>query len=480
MTRRSQALGLALAAVLAAGVWWAARTRSPRSGCPRCNLVVVLIDTLRQDHVGAYGYPRATTPNIDGLARTGIRFGAAHTVASWTNPAIFALMTGLYPRHYLSLAPGRDLFRLGIPAAAETLDEPLKQAGYRTALLSDHPTILPSLGYGQAIDHFEPAFRSWEGQEAAYAGSELRHLVDLTDGLLARLGEGESGAPPFYLYVHIIYPHAPYNPRRQQLELFRDPLPPQAAQAKDPEALDDYDRDVWKADRYVGRLVRLLEDRRLRDRTMIVVTADHGEGFGEYGSVDKHGSELTEHLLRVPLVIWLPGRAQRPRVVEEPISLVDVKATLLELLSIRTAAPMDGISLVPALRGQPLPARTLFAGFGMTGNRMLPPLVAMGQGHKLFWEARDRAVSRLVRLDEIGREDRDSTNAPRELRARLEDAIRLFASAAPRVRDDAGPSSAQAGDAALTPEAREQLKALGYIQDGTEPAARPTGRLPPH
>jgi hypothetical protein len=137
---------------------------------------------------------------------------------------------------------------------------------------------------------------------------------------------------------------------------------------------------------------------------------------------------------------------------------------------------MDGISLAPALRGQPLPARTLFAGFGMTANKMLPPLVAMGQGHKLFWDASQRETLRLVALDGLGREDHDSRDAPREVRAHLEDAIRLFASAAPRVRDDLGPSSAHAADAALTPEAREQLKALGYIQDGVEPAAQPTNQ----
>jgi hypothetical protein len=474
MTRKARAtvLGTALlVAIAAAALLWHARPRGASRGCSGCNVVVVLIDTLRQDHVGAYGYPRATTPHIDDLARTGVRFGAAHSVASWTNPAIFALMTGLYPRHYLSLAPGRDLFRLGIPAAAETVDEALKRAGYHTALLSDHPTIIPALGYGQAIDEFEPAFRTWEGQAAAYAGSELRHLVDFTGGLLARL---TARGRPFYLYVHIIYPHAPYNPRRQQLGLFRDPLPPAAGQAGDPEARDDYDRDVWKADRYVGKLLSLLEDRGLRERTMVVVAADHGEGFGEYGSRDKHGSELTEHILRVPLVLSLP-RGLHPRVVDEPVSLVDVKPTILELLSITTAAPMDGISLAPAVRGESLPARTLFAGFGMTGNRMLPPLVAMGHGHKLFWDAGNPAASRLVPIGVLGHEDREAPDAPREVRAQLEAAIRSFASAAPRVRDDGVASSTQA---ALTPEAREQLKALGYVHDGDEPAAGPTGPPP--
>jgi hypothetical protein len=344
-------------------------------------------------------------------------------------------------------------------------------------VLSDHPTIIPSLGYGQAIDFFEPAFRSWQGDQAAYAGTELRHLVNLSDSLLARLAQG---GKPFSLYVHIIYPHAPYNPRRQEQDLFKDPLPAAFAQAADPDARDDYDRDVWKADRYVGKLLRLLEDKGLREQTLIVVAADHGEGFGEYGSRDKHGSELTEHLLRVPLVLWLPGGRFPARAVEEPVSLVDLKPTILDLLAIPTTAPMDGISLAPALRGQPLPARTLFAGFGMTGNRMLPPLVAMGRGHKLFWDARERATLRVVALDGLGHEDRDSRNAPADVRAHLEDAIQLFASAPPMVRDDRPETaSAQAADGDLTPEAREQLKALGYIQDGVTPAAASTGPPPP-
>jgi arylsulfatase A-like enzyme len=333
---------IALAAVAAAAALLlglagcAGRERHPMAR--RDNVVVVVIDTLRRDHLAAYGYARDTAPFLGELARQGATFDGL-TPAPWTKPATAALLTGLHPvRH-------QAMDRLDrIPDAAVTLAERLRGQGYQTLGASANGWVSPGFGFDRGFDTF--LYR--DGLKSAALNRQLLPL-------LGRL------KPPFFLYVHYIDPHAPYAPdagwdgRPLPAALRSHPLTIQELDAphfihRSPElmarARDLYDGEIRQADAGLRALVGALARRGLMRNTVLVVTADHGEELGDHGRMS-HGQTVYEEVLRIPLVIRAPGvvaAGHRPG----RASLLDVVPTLLDLLGIGRAVgepPLDGISL---------------------------------------------------------------------------------------------------------------------------------------
>jgi arylsulfatase A-like enzyme len=323
------------------------------AGCSRRqdNVVIVVIDTLRQDHLATYGYARDTAPFLGELAREGAVFDGL-SPASWTKSAAASLQTGLHPVHHQAFDRWDRL-----PEGAGTLAERLGREGYQTLAASANGWVSPVFGFGSGFDHFVL-------KKNAKGKALNRELFSFVDRL----------KPPFFLYVHYLDPHAPYDPetgwdgrplpvalRAHGRVEVRD-LDSAHAYPRSPEFLarvrDSYDGEIRGTDDALRELVEHLRRRGLMDMTILVVTADHGEEMGEHGRMS-HGQSLYQEVLRIPLVFHAPHRFAGGQRFGRA-SLLDVAPTLAAILDLkpREGDPsFDGISLEPFLtRQKPWPA----------------------------------------------------------------------------------------------------------------------------
>jgi arylsulfatase A-like enzyme len=326
------------------------------------NVVVVCIDTLRADHLAAYGYPRATTPRLDALARRGALFENTLSTAPWTVPAVGSLLTSLYPsRHGAGLTGEVRQLDQSTPAQlrpeVETLADRLHRAKLRTALFSGNPYLWGRFQRG--FDHAEANRNSAQG---------------LTDRALAWVRQAPKR--PFFLYVQYIDLHQPIVPPEPYASHFTgsDDEQLQASPAewsferqKDWSAADFrrfrerkialYDGALRYVDGEIGRLLDGLRELGREEDTLIVVTADHGEEFWDHGEAERleggdprdvwgvgHGHSLYQELLHVPLIVAGPGIAAEAR-IPCPVSLLDVAPTILQALRLPPVPAMEGQSL---------------------------------------------------------------------------------------------------------------------------------------
>ncbi len=304
-----------------------------------------LIDCLRADHVGAYGYPRPTTPHLDALARDGVLFEDVWACASWTKPAVGCLFTS-------RTGPGHGARTLddALDPDLPTLATVFSAAGYATAAFVANPFVSArAFGLARGFDRVQLAADSRARRNINALEADAVHLHRaLVPWLAARAGQRAM------VYAHSLDLHAEYRPRPPFTRLFVPPAGP----ARD---LDLYDTELRANDHWLGELLAWLRKRGLYDEALIVVTADHGEEFGESGTW-RHGRSLGQALLRVPLVIKLPGGAHRGRRVSAPVSSLDLAPTLLDLAGLSRPAGFEGLSQRPLIEGRAgPPARTFFA-----------------------------------------------------------------------------------------------------------------------
>jgi len=367
----------------------------------RPNILLVTIDTLRADHLGSYGASPGSTPALDALASEGIRFENAISPVPLTRPAHASLLTGLYPPEHGI----RDNLPAKLDSSIPTLATRLEAAGYHTAAFVG--SFL--LGRGSGL---EAGFDVFRDGSAAGAGDLIgskaeRRAEEVASEALEYLSTARA---PFFLWVHFYDPHAPYDP-------------PGAF------AGEGYSGEIAYTDSQVGRLVDRLRSRGLLDSTLVVVTADHGEGLGDHGE-DEHGALVYQETLRVPLLLRGPGIAAG-RVEREPVSLVDVAPFLLE----------GGKGSLPRL--EPLYFESYYGNlhFGWA------PLRGIRQGPmKLIFAPR----SELYDLDTDPREARDLSQERKDVARRLYRKLQEIGERKP------------AAAAALSPGDLERLASLGY------------------
>lgn len=298
----------------------------PAAG-PRPNVLLITLDTARADRLGAYGYAPARTPNLDALARAGVRFDDATAASPITGPAHAALLTGLYPAR-LGV---RDNVTTPLPADATTLAEVLSGHGYATGgfigvFLLDRP-----YGFAQGFETFESGFTRVDSGSEANAERPGNFVVNDAVRWLASLPADR----PFFGWVHLYDPHTPYAPPEPLASGFAGRL---------------YDGEMAFVDQQVGRLIETLRARGALDRTLVAVIADHGESLGEHGE-DEHGVFLYEAVLRVPWLMSGPG-LPAGRAIAEQVRAVDLVPTLLEALALGPLADLDGRSVVGMLQGR--------------------------------------------------------------------------------------------------------------------------------
>jgi arylsulfatase A-like enzyme len=300
---------------------------------PPASVVVILIDTLRADHLGAYGYPRPTSPAIDRLAAESLVFRQARSVAPWTNPTIASLFTGRRPTAVMEPAPHRVAVETRLPADLPLLAEKLRAAGVRTAALVDHPGISPALGFDRGFETFTRLFEGVDKPRWGFTDDEI---------VLAAFAEqiARFGRERFFLYLHLVYPHRPYEPPAPFDAMFGE-ITGETSRAVRDQMINAYDAEIRFTDQVVERLLGELGRQGRLDDAWIVLTSDHGEGFWEHGR-DEHGNSLFDELLHVPLIVRPPkGAGIAPRAIEAPVSLLDLHSTVLEAAAGLRQAPAE-------------------------------------------------------------------------------------------------------------------------------------------
>lgn len=324
---------LALLAVPTGAVLGWTGCQKPASARP--NVLVILLDTLRADHLGVDGYERATSPNIDRFARENLRFTRAFTAAPWTPPSVATLFSGLYPSSHGMMPPDKPPKEGDLSQRFDknvlTVAEILGSSGYRTAAVSSNPWITPEFGYAQGFETFDVRMDA--------------RAEKITELGLARIERLCASGDPFLLYLHYLDPHEPYDPPADHRIFDGQPLRGNYSPQK-VEELDRYDGEIHYLDTSLGRLFSELRAKGLYDDLVIVLLGDHGEQFDEHGHTG-HGWQLYNEELRVPLVVK-PGRTPQGRSIESVVSTVDVLPTILALTGQDTPAALQGVNLLDA------------------------------------------------------------------------------------------------------------------------------------
>jgi arylsulfatase len=301
---------------------------------PPPNIVLIVADTLRADHLGVHGYGRDTSPTIDRFARENLWFRRAVSAAPWTSPSIASLFTALYPTAHGTL---RSSVRGRVPTDAlsrefVTLAERLAASGYATAAITANGWVTRKRGYAQGFDVFLRA----DGRRAPGLSRMARRQLEQLRG------QGR----PFFLYLQYMDPHTPHDPPEAMLDRFHPAgaarRPPTTALGRMVDLIARYDADVRTLDDGIAALFASLRELGLYDDAVIAFVSDHGEQFYEHGEYG-HGRKLHDEEIHVPLVLKAPGQSG---VVDDVVSTIDLAPTLLELAGAPPLEAVQGLSLL--------------------------------------------------------------------------------------------------------------------------------------
>lgn len=343
------------------------RTKGQDERTRRVNVLLITIDCLRPDHMSAYGYERPTTPSLDRLADGSVRFTQVISQGPCTRVSFAAMLSSTYPGMFdgfLCLFPKRTV-----------LAEILRSAGYHTVAFGSNPYLSPTYGYDKGFEVFDSNLVPWiqSGQHRVLNYLNrffivVRRLLpylpaDSLTNKAIRFLQGYSLEKPWFLWLHYMDVHDPYRPPRRHAIRFQSVKPPnlskqdlwQKALSRPDEIdhaerqylIDLYDAEIRFVDEQIDRLLSHLQEASLLDSTLVIVTADHGEEFGEHGQFS-HRFKLYDELLRVPLLMRLPNRLSAGRAVTSQVRLLDLVPTVLDLLNLDSDS-LEGKSLLPLI-----------------------------------------------------------------------------------------------------------------------------------
>lgn len=440
------------------------------------NVLIVLIDTLRVDRLGVYGYPRDTSPNLDKLASEATRFDAAIAQASWTKPSMASLLTGLYARQ-TSVSSGTwaqegqegAVLVQQLAAKHVTLAEKLAAMGYETGAFGENHHLVPELGFAQGYLRYDwrQPVRLGPLREIARR-FESRFIADwINDRLFGWLDAKEGKR--FFAYLHHIDVHWPYESPAPFSGMFTTaPAPEDFNRSKfmpntverlreggvgelNPATLramsDAYDEGIRYVDDRLGKVFDELRRRGVYDDTLIIVTADHGEEFLEHGLLG-HGESLYDEVIRVPLIVKFPcpGPQCASRVVSAQVELVDVFPTVLGAVGAEAPANLVGRNLADPASG----SRTAY-------SELTSRIALRTPQWKWIYDEQDDA-GELYDLAQDPGEANDLATSEPALRELL--SARVLDFAATHLKDDAVNAYAVEADERML----ENLKALGYVK----------------
>jgi len=417
------------------------------------NAVLISIDTLRPDFLGCFGSELGASPSLDALCHEAVTFEQAISHAPSTLMSHASLLTSLPPsRHGASFANRRAL-----PEELVTLAEALRVRGFRTASFNEGGQVAGRWGLAQGFEVYESMGRGRDRFDRI-----VERALEWLDAPAEPVDE------PFFLFLHSYEVHHPYTPEAEDLARFA----PAGYDGWLGDRIDiselrwinqggveidgadlariraAYSAEIASADRALGRLLDGLRERRLLDRTLIVFTSDHGEEFGEHGTVGWHTHSLYDELLRVPLVVALPGGRWGGERVARQVRLMDVPPTILDALAAEVPAGWEGRSLLALLRGEPVPPLLAVAQRDVRDGDRDEGDAALRTGRWKWYDGR------LHDLLADPAERHDYSHLEPELARTLEAALGELLRAGP---------AAAGEEVELDPETRERLKALGYL-----------------
>jgi arylsulfatase A-like enzyme len=438
-SRMSVALELTTETEAAGSVWAAWSTPEIRSLNAReegWNVILILLDTLRADRLGVYGYDRPTSPQLDALARRSVRFAQVVSQSPWTRPSHRSLFSGLYP------------------ASTQGLESPplaafLWEKGYRTLALTGGGYVHSKFGFDAGFDSYR--VHDW-----------LNDLKAVTQSL--------DSARRRFLFLHTYEIHDPFTHDELAKELdggrvepgfsgrvFRELRPFTEKEVEYVRAL--YDSGVAFTDTQLGRLFEEFQASGVFDSSVVIVTSDHGEELWEHGGF-RHGKRLYDHQLLVPLIIWIPpglrderGGLGEGKVIEEQVRLVDLYPTVIDLLGLPLQHEVQGRSLLPLIEGETLPEVDAYSEATITTVQLL----SLRSSRYKFIQTVEGQNPQIYDLQQDRLEQQNLAASSGELVELLRQRVRTIRSGERRPEDVVDPDD-------LDPELREQLRALGYIK----------------
>jgi arylsulfatase A-like enzyme/Flp pilus assembly protein TadD len=441
--RAAAAVAAILVLAAAAFLFWR-HSAAPPARAERLNLLLVTLDTTRADHLGCYGDAAARTRHLDRLAAEGVRFERAYATAPITLPSHASLLTGLYPFEHGVRNNGN--FYLADRYA--TIATVLKGQGYRTAAFVSAFILDRRYGLARGFDTYDDRM---EGAETQVVALEAERRGDRTALALARWLEANAVQPaPFFAWLHLYDPHEPYRPPPPFREAFAD---------------RPYDGEIAFDDAAVASILDKLGALGALDRTLVAVIGDHGESLGDHGE-ETHSMFVYEGAIRVPMILWRPGRVPAGVVVREPVRGIDLAPTLLELLGAPALKAPNARSLVPLLASRAA-ARTP----AVYAETYLPRFY-------MNWAPLRALIDERYKLIDAPRPELyDLGEDPGETQNRYATQERTVAAFRAELQRITAGSEGSMNVGALDREAAEKLAALGYIGAGSEPAP-PQGAVP--
>jgi arylsulfatase A-like enzyme len=418
------------------------------------NILLISIDALRADHLSSYGYDRATSPALDRLAADGVRFSRAFVNTHGTPPSHTTLLSSLYQETH-RVGIDSDAVEGGggysIPDEIVLVQELFQEAGWLTVAVTGGGYMSAEFGFARGFEVFH---------------DHVGGVVPATQQIIDILADRDEDTRPVFTFFHTYQVHSPYEPPARYKDLFGEYeggvesssealLAIQNSASKvltrdDFEYLESlYDGEIRHTDTVIGRMLSKLEAEGILDNTVVIVTADHGEEFGEHGGL-LHGGKLFEELLRVPLI--MAGRGV-PRGVTNPnlVSLIDIAPTMLSLAGLPVPPEMEGRDLLDTARDVPWLSQRIFAQYGDRLYCVRAPR----------WKLIQRPAHDTVKLFDLHRDPGERSNVrdryPEVTESLLEE-LRVWRDARPRLEL----SPRASGE--LSAEKIEELRALGYVE----------------
>ena len=411
---------------------------------PQANVLLITLDTTRPDRLGAYGYPRAVTPEIDGLAAAGALFENAYSPVPMTLPAHASILTGTTPLYHGIHLNGKRV----LAPEAVTLAKVLKPAGFATAAFVSSFVLDSRFGLAQEFDYYGD--RMGDVAKVKNLDSE-RRAADTFRDFESWMDRRPAGK--FFAWVHFYDPHYPYDPP----EPYRS----------DARLADPYDGEIAVMDHYIGDSLRLLEKKGLADSTLVILAGDHGEAFGEHGESNGHTIFAYEENIRVPLIFWRAGgfAGGGGARIGGRASLIDIFPTVLDYLKIERPAFVQGRSLLPFLGGRRAAERDLYFETDYFNDVLgCAPVRGVLSGPLKFIEL---PRPELYDLSADPAEKDNLAGDPR--RAARVEASREALAILEKGQSGGGWASGQG----MSDEARRRLESLGYLSGGAKPAPGP-------
>ena len=440
------------------------------------NVLLVVIDTLRRDHVGCYGYSRPTTPNLDRLAAEGLKFDQTLAASSWTVPSIGSMFTSLHPSMH-----GLISYKHKLAAGLTTLAAELRSAGYQTAAITANPSTHRRYGINRGFEFYDDYTIlmdfNLEGAEETRpdAGVTGRATGEMVTRLAVRwLSKQRKTEQPFFLHLFYFDPHYDYLPPAPFDKMFTDrgykgsqtgarvkELMGKPLNKEDKEQLVAlYDGEIRYADEQLAKLLETMKELGILDSTLVVVTGDHGEEFWEHGNVT-HAHTLYDELLKVPLVMRWPGRIKPGTVVTNQAGLIDLMPSLLDLVGLPIPPQCLGRSLAETIRGDATHLAEAEIFFELDAEASLK---AVRTGAMKLIE---QQPSGELELYAIGEDPGEQKNLAKTDRVGEFDALkRKFLQWKTLVQSEAGKrkDDPKGTGTDFPPEIFRQLKSLGYAQ----------------